>query len=63
MHCTKDPRGRPAKKRERVEVHEDNGSDSESGEEAEDHDLEKDACRLFHRLSIILRMFTNLIVN
>ena len=49
--CTKDPRGRPTKKRKRVEVHEDNGSETESGEEAEDLDLEKDACRLFHRVS------------
>lgn len=35
----------------RVEVHKDNGSDIETGEEAGDHDLEKDACSLFHRLS------------
>jgi len=35
----------------RVEVHKDNGSDIETGEEAGDHDLEKDACSLFHRLT------------
>ena len=49
--CSKDSRGWPAKRRKRVEVHEDNGSDTESGDEAEDHDLEKDPCGLFHRLS------------
>ena len=37
--------------KKRVEVHKDNGSDIETGEEAGDHDLENDACSLFHRLS------------